>query len=303
VYRNPGIHIDRKTFDPERVSAVRHALMEHPLLQLPALIELGKRLGAAGSVRYHNASAEVGTSFTHAPETHKAKLSVAESLERIDQAEAWMALHNIQQDQQYRTLVDEVLDFVRPQIEPKDPGMTSRAGWIFVSSPRAVTPFHMDHENNFILQIHGTKTLYVWEPLDREVVPERSLELFHGAYSRELVIYKESLKPRAHVFHLVPGLGGYMPQTAPHAVENGPGVSVTLSVTYLTDATRRRALLHRANHLLRQRGISPTPVGKLRVVDAVKHAAFRTALTGARLVGRGPPAPRPYADTSNLVPV
>jgi hypothetical protein len=105
------------------------------------------------------------------------------------------------------------------------------------------------------------------------------------------------------VFHLVPGLGGYMPQTAPHAVENGPGVSVTLSVTYLTDATRRRALLHRANHLLRRRGISPTPVGKLPVVDAVKHAAFRTALTGARLVGRGPPAPRPYADASNLVPV
>ena len=37
---------------------------------------------------------------------------------------------------------------------------------IFVSSPGAVTPFHMDHEHNFILQIRGNKKLYTWDPMD-----------------------------------------------------------------------------------------------------------------------------------------
>ena len=115
------------------------------------------------------------------------------------------------------------------------------------------------------------------------MVTERSLELFHARSSRELVVYREDQQRRAHVFDLEPGLGGYMPQTAPHWVKNGPRVSVTLSVTYLTDATRRRALLHRGNHLIRSRGLRPAPVGESPVRDGVKLAALKSALGAARL--------------------
>jgi hypothetical protein len=302
MYRDPGLRIGTD-WQNRRITAVRHSLAEHPLLQLPAIVELGKRLGEAGSVRYHNAQAQFGTDFSTAPETHRAQASVSGTLDRIEKAEAWMALHNVQQDPRYRALVDEVLDFVRPQVEPHDPGMCSRAGWIFVSSPGAVTPYHMDHENNFILQIRGTKTLYVWDPLDREVVTERALELFHGKYSRELVTYQDGFQSRAHVFDLEPGMGGYMPQTSPHAVKNGPDVSITLSVTYLTRATRRRALLYRANDKLRSLGLAPSPIGTSAMRDGLKYAAFRTALSAARALGRGPPSPAAYASVSNVVPV
>ena len=139
-----------------------------------------------------------------------------------------MALHNVQNDPLYRTLVDEVLDYVQPRVDKKDPGMHDRAGWIFITSPNAVTPYHMDHEHNFILQVRGKKTLHVWEPLDREVVTERSLELFHAKHSRELVQYREEFQRRARVFDLEPGMGGYMPTTSPHWVKNGDGVSITV---------------------------------------------------------------------------
>ena len=48
--------------------------------------------------------------------------------------------------------------------------MLYRAGWIFVTSPHTITPFHMDKEHNFILQIKGNKRLYVWEPDDVETL-------------------------------------------------------------------------------------------------------------------------------------
>ena len=173
-----------------------------------------------------------------------------------------MSLLNVQADPIYRRLIDEILDEVRPIVERRDPGMCYRAGWIFVSSPGAVTPFHMDHEHNFILQIRGTKRLYTWDPFDREVVSERAQELFHDTHSRELVTWSEDFRARARVLDLEPGLGGYMPSTAPHMVENGPEPSITISFTYYTDATRAaRAALPRQRAAAPARPRRRTPVG------------------------------------------
>ncbi len=261
--------------------------MDHPLLQLDKLVELGMRLGEHG-IRYHNADASPGTNFEGAPETHKPKFTAAETLARIESASAWMALHYVEKDPIYRELVHDVLDAVKPRVERKDPHMHSYAGWIFITSPNAVTPYHMDHENNFILHVRGHKTLHVWEPLDRDVVTERSLELFHGKHSRDLVQYKEDLQPRAHVFELEPGMGGYMPSTAPHWVRNGANVSITISFTYYTDAILRTKLLYVANNKLRELGLRPQPIGKSRARDAMKLATMSTIKRTAEMVRKRP---------------
>lgn len=269
----PRIQID-PSFEPWQVQAVTHALTDHPLLQIDALVELGKRQQARKLVRTHSADATAATSFADAPQLHPNEKDAAATLGDIAQAKAWMSLLNVQADPVYRALIDEVLDEVRPIVDRKDPGMCYRAGWIFVSSPNAVTPFHMDHEHNFILQIRGTKKLYTWDPFDRVVVSERGQELFHDAHSRELVVWNDAWRERARVFELAPGLGGYMPSTSPHMVENGPEPSVTISFTYYTDATRERELLYRGNARLRRLGIEPTPIGSSPSRDRMKHAVL-----------------------------
>lgn len=276
----PRIQID-PSFEPWKVQAVTHALAEHPLLQIDALVELGKRQQARKLVRTHNAEATAGTSFADAPHLHPNQQDAATTLADIARAKAWMSLLNVQADPVYRALIDEVLDEVRPIVDRRDPGMCYRAGWIFVSSPDAVTPFHMDHEHNFILQIRGTKRLYTWDPFDRVVVSERGQELFHDQHSRELVVWNEAWRERARVFDLAPGLGGYMPSTTPHMVENGPEPSITISFTYYTDATRDRELLYRGNARLRRLGLDPTPVGSSPSRDKVKRAVL-TGFTSAK---------------------
>lgn len=268
-------------FDPWKIQTATHRLGDHPLLQIDALVELGKRLAARRLVRTHAADATAGTSFADAPTLHPNTKSAEQTLAGIAEARAWMSLLNVQADDVYRRLVDEVLDEARPQIESKDPGMCYRAGWIFVSSPGAVTPFHIDHEHNIILQIFGTKRLYTWDPFDREVVSERAQELFHDQHSRELVVWKEEFRKRARVFELAPGMGGYMPSTTPHMVENGPGPSITVSFTYYTDSTRRRELLYRGNARLRRLGLTPRPVGTSRSRDRAVAAAL-TGFTTAK---------------------
>lgn len=280
------IHLDPASFDPWKVQGLTHALADHPLLQIGALVELGKRQQERKLVRTHSADATAGTSFADAPNLHKNPKSAEQTLGDIAHARAWMSLLNVQADPIYRRLIDEILDEVRPITDRRDPGMCYRAGWIFVSSPGAVTPFHIDHEHNFILQIRGTKRLYTWDPFDREAVSERAQELFHDQHSRELVTWNEGLRSRARVFDLVPGMGGYMPSTTPHMVENGDGPSITISFTYYTDATRRRELLYRGNAKLRRLGIEPHPIDTSEQRDRVKHAVLVGYTSARNLVRR-----------------
>jgi hypothetical protein len=236
-------------------------------------------------VRTHSDQASAGSSFADAPRLHPNLKSAATTLADIAQAKAWMSLLNVQCDPLYRTLVDEVLDSVKPIVETRDPGMCYRAGWIFVTSPHAVTPFHMDHEHNFIVQISGKKKLYTWDPFDREVFPEEGLEQFHDHNSREKALWKDSFLERATLIELEPGIGGYMPSTTPHMVINGGEPSITMSFTYYTSSTRRRELLYRANAHLRRLSFAPTPVGRSAVRDAIKHAVL-SSYTAARVVVR-----------------
>lgn len=278
--------VDWQAFDPWLILPVKHRLAQHPLLQLPALIALGERLEAAGRVRSHSDTAAAGTSFSDAPRLHPNQKSAVATLADLENAGAWTSLLNIQTDDLYRTLVDDVLDELKPEVDRRDPGMSYRAGWIFMTSPGAITPFHIDREHNFIVQVAGRKRLYVWEPDDTEAVSEAARDLFHDSHSRELIRWRDELKARARVFDLVPGMGAYMPSTSPHLVENGPGPSITASFTYYTDGTRRNNLLHKLHNRMRDRGWSPPAVGLRPLRDSMVHALLATVLLAKRGVTR-----------------
>ena len=269
------IDVDWETFDPWRIQAVNHHLQDHPQLRLEALVALAQRLEAKGSVRTHSDSAKAGTPFNSAPDLFPNAASSVDTLRNLASAQAWMSLLNIQKDPLYRTLVRDVLDELQPGIEKHDPGMSYRGGWIFVTSPRAVTPFHFDTEHNFILQVQGRKRVYVWPHDDVEVASEHARDLFHLNHERYLLRWRDAFRERAHVFELQPGQGAYMPSTSPHMVENGDGPSITISFTYYTDSTRENARLHAGHGALRKLGLQPRPIGQSGLSDSLGGLLLR----------------------------
>lgn len=283
---NGLIDIDWAGFDPWRIGSIEHRLMDHRLMQPEQLVELGKRLEAQGRVRTHSNDVGAGTSFNNAPQLHPNRRSAAETLAQIRDAKAWMSLLNVQTDPTYRTLVDEVLDELKPGIDRVDPGMCYRGGWIFVTSPNTITPFHFDKEHNFIMQVSGRKRLYVWDHRDIIAATEQARDRFHAHHERDLLVWRDELRERAKVFHLEPGQGAYMPSTSPHMVENLDNPSITISFTYYTASTRRDSLLHRVHDQLRGLGVDLPAVGANRAIDAVLHAGCRTLSTAKRQVRR-----------------
>jgi hypothetical protein len=279
------IAFDATAFAPAHIQLVTHNLASHPLLQIEALRALAGRLPER-QVRFHATTASATTDFERAPEHHPHHLRVEEALADIESSGSWIALHNVQTDPAYKALLDEVLDDVNRAIASRDPGMFNRAFWIFMQSPHSVTPFHMDHENNFLLQIRGRKTARLWHP--HECLSEHALEVFHAEFHRGAVKYEEAYDTRARAVTLEPGGGAYMPSTGPHLVTNLDNVSITISMTYCTNATRRTETVNRANHALRRFGLSPRAAGRSPIRDAVKYRVFQAYFDG-RSILRGQP--------------
>ena len=276
---------DDKAFDPTRLLQVTHNLVSHPLLQLDALKALARRLPNK-QVRFHATTATAKSNFEHAPEEHRHHLGFDEAVDNMESSGSWIALHNAQTDPAYRALLDEALEDVRLRIETKDPGMFNRAMWIFMQSPNSVTPYHIDHENNFLMQIRGRKIARLWHPED--CLTDHALEVFHSEFHRKEVHYEDSYEKTAKVYTLEPGQGAYMPATAPHLVSNTDNVAITVSMTYCTAATRRIETINRGNHLLRRFGVTPPPVGQKRMRDALVYGMFRSYYD-ARSTLRGQP--------------
>ncbi|WP_333676363.1 cupin-like domain-containing protein [Dyella sp.] len=267
------IDLDWDTFDPWRIQPVRHRLSEHPLLQPDQLVALGKRFQGSTRLFTFNNDAGADANFDDVGRLYPNRKSAADTLQGINDAKAWMLLRHVQDDPTYRSLVDMAMDPIQPLIERKDPGMHYRAGWIFVASPHTTTPFHIDRNHGILLQVRGTKKVYVWDAEDTEVCSEHARDVFHARHDLGLVKWSEAFRERAHVFIVGPGMGVYMPITCPHMVETGDEPSITISFTYSTAATRRNAMRHVVNDLLSRKGITPVPVGKLPLLDTLTYAA------------------------------
>lgn len=284
----PVITMDWDRFNPWRIQSLTHNLSGHPLLQDEQLVALGKRCRGTNRWYAFSSRATAGTDFDDAASLCPSEKSAVDSLRDIGDASAWVLLRHIQADPLYRDLVALAIDPIKPLIERKDPGLYYRAGWIFCASPNTVTPFHIDRSHVLLLQISGTKTVYVWDPDDTVVVSDRARDCFHTSHDLSRTLWHEEFRQRAHVFRLKPGTGVYMPLTSPHMVETSAESSTTISFTYNTKATRHIAKVHVMREMLERIGMKLPALGESGVFD---QTAFIAASAMVACKGPGGHAP------------
>ncbi|HJV95330.1 MAG TPA: cupin domain-containing protein, partial [Albitalea sp.] len=276
-------------FTTQHVTALHHTFHQHPLMQLPQLAQLAGRLMASGQCRFMAPGATQASAL--ASVLHEASpdgRGIDEVFSHIERPGTWVALYNVETDPAYRAFLDEVMASVRSLLTGRQPGIFKVSGYVFISAPPSVTPFHIDRENNFWLQLCGRKTINVWDATDREVVAAKDVEDFVIFGSLDGVRLKDSVRSRSHEFQCGPGDGVYFPSTSPHMTQvlPGDGVCVSMGVVFYTQVTRRHARVHQVNHVLRRLGLSPRSPGESLRLDRLK-APFGYLLALARKGRRG----------------
>jgi hypothetical protein len=256
----------------------KHRLADEELLQVEALLRLAQRL-PEHQVGWHRADISMGTSFYEAQNLHPSELPLEQALKDIEVSGSYVLIRNPEKDPEYGEFLAPLWDEIEQLSDPLDPGMCYKGCFIFIASPGAVTPFHIDRVMNFHCQIIGRKTIYIWDPEDRTALPQDVLEhCVADPYSGYHPPFEESFKERATACPQAPGIGVHHPWAAPHAVNNGDEVSVSVAITFRSAASVRRAALLRANYSLRKRGMTPTPPGESRIKDFSKLLAFRSLM-------------------------
>jgi hypothetical protein len=144
---------------------------------------------------------------------------------------------------------------------------------IFLNSPKRTTAYHLDLESNFLLQVAGTKLVHVHDCTNRAVTPHEELENFCGG-DYNGAVFKPAQAEAAHFYQLTPGHGVHFPSTAPHWVENGEDISISININFdLISIHQRLKRVYSLNRLLRRTGVKPSPPGVSKLRDAVKTKA------------------------------
>lgn len=249
-----------------RSTALRHSLVDHPLLALDAIARLADRL-PPDQVRRERGNLPLDDrGYVDAGNGPP-----SQSILGIDGSGLRVSLREIQSDGEYRGLIDACLDEIASLLGTREGGMCRRAGYVFVSSPAATTPMHFDPEHSLLLQIAGQKTVYSVPRLVPETI-QRELDRYYDDAPCSFA----DMQQQADRFEIGPGEGVYLPSFVPHWVENREGVSISFSIPFYTRASTRAEYVNRINRRLRRLGLSPRPPGRSWASDTAKAALLRS---------------------------
>lgn len=251
-----------------------HNLSPHPLFHRTRLTELLKTIVEHHPDRLFFNVGRLGVDRGW-DDTTERRFSAQEAFEQIETAEAWIILRGVQIVPEYDRLLVQILREIHA-VSGRNLERDTK-NWnisIIISSPNRITPYHMDADCNYLLQLHGSKTAYVFDGRDRSVVTTRELEQFFLG-DINAAQYKEDTQAGAWRFELTPGAGVHIPVTFPHWVQNDNNVSISASINFCF-VDRTIADAHRINHYLRRLGINPRQPGQSEMADGVKKFAAKT---------------------------
>lgn len=263
---------------PEVPHKLDHDLGRHPLLELDALARLAEQLPAS-SIEYNFADLPLGIDGKPDP----TGIPIGDTIRRIEETGSWAALKNIEQVPAYRDLLHSLLAELKTTIEPRTGAMMKLQGFVFITSPGGVTPYHFDPEHNILLQVRGSKVMTQFPAGDPAYAPDEVHETYHVGGGRELT-WRDDLLAGGTEFPLQAGEALFVPVMAPHFVRNGAEPSVSLSITWRSEWSFAEADARAFNGVLRRWGLRPARPGRWPARNRTKALAWRV---WRKLLGHG----------------
>jgi len=267
----PEAHTQFAACYPHSPARLNHALLDHPLLTLDALADLAGAL-PADSIEYNPGALPIGIDPQAVP---KAAIGVVEAIRNVESAGCWVVLKRIEQIPAYARLLQGLLAELADIVTPRTGPMLQLEGFVFVSSPDAVTPFHFDPEHNILLQLRGSKTMTLFPGVDEAVFPDEVQEQFHlGQHHRNLP-WRDEFAALGQPITIAPGEAIHVPVKTPHWVQNGPAPSISLSLTWRSEWSYAEADARAFNRVLRKLGLRPARPAAYPARNRAKSFAWR----------------------------
>ncbi|MGH6855350.1 MAG: cupin-like domain-containing protein [Aestuariivirga sp.] len=258
---------------------LKHGLAGHPLFALPRLVELAKSL-PRDRIEYNSGQVAVGVKPEDVP---RIDMPAEQVIRSIETANAWMVIKYVNEDKEYRALLESFVEAANEAAGMKRGDYSDLQGFLFISSANATTPFHMDAEENILIQIKGDKFVRTFDNDDRALISEEAMEISPSKHRNQT--YEDWYESRATLHALKPGDAVHMPYMVPHWVSTGTSYSISMAMTWKTPEVLRLNKIRLMNGTLRRFGLAQKPPGTFPALDAAKvlaHDAFRAIVDPLR---------------------
>lgn len=225
-----------------------HRLHQSPLLSLGALAELIDayprqhysliHMGARGERRFWR-------------EGDLGRMKGADVIEWIAEGRMWLNLRRVDEvDARYGELLRAAYDAIAARAP--GPAMFNTSMGILISSPGAQVYYHCDLPGQALWQIHGQKRIRIYPPRAPFLTPDMLEDV--ALFGVEVDIpFEDWFDDFAVTLDLGPGEMAHWPLNAPHRVENGDMLNVSITSEHWSDEITRRHRVNVANGLLRHR--------------------------------------------------
>ena len=204
-------------------------------------------------------------------------------LAAVQEGRLWLNLRHANTHlAEFAALCDQIADEKERAFKTR---ILNRDLGLLISSPGARVFYHLDVPYSSLWQVRGRKQIWFY-PRSEPYVDPAWLERCVLGTAEGQMPFRPEWDNGAQSRFLLPGDMVTWAQNAPHRVDNGPMMNVSLSMEFMTPKARVRANLLHANGLLRQ-GIGvepglterrgPTMAAKLALAAAHKAMVARRA--------------------------
>lgn len=267
-----GIDFDKFDNTPFKFS---HKILNHPTLSIENLAKVLPRM-PKGHVKYSKGFDHVGGDFDNAENTHKNNLTLEETIENIKTSNSYIAVHSAEVDPSFKELYEDLIADAQTMMKLKGVGKKALVPkiFLFIASPGAYTPFHLDRHTTFLFQLRGKKEVAVFPQFNPKVVDPKQREAYADYSSYELT-WDDEMDQYAYKFDFSPGEGIHIPFIGGHYVKNGTDdVSISMSIIFRTKQSQRWLDAMGFNNRLRKHfakiGIQLKAVGTKGSMDRLK---------------------------------
>lgn len=194
----------------------------------------------------------------------------AELIDVIRNNQLWLNLRGIDKvDARFTKLFETFLAELNQDV----PGLGAYASkmGVLISGPSTRVDYHADLPGQSLWQVRGEKTVYLYPTAAPYISAEQLEDITYDGI--EKIAYDPAYDKGAIVQPLKPGEMLHWPLNAPHRVDNGPMMNVSVTTEYLTREIKSLNQMNLANGILRRHlGLRSTSRPTSGVVYRAKSA-------------------------------
>jgi hypothetical protein len=175
-------------------------------------------------------------------------------LRELPTAAAAIRAYNLEHTTEFRPLFDQLEPQVRELVGEREGGLAGVNLAAFFASAGAVTPAHPDRHHNLLLNVHGSKEVWIGHDPDARRHHVRAVDYLRRPQNGAATL------PPATAFVLQPGDGVYIPPYAFHWTTVLGDCATGFSIGFSTAATVRNSKVVDLDQRLRRLGLRPRPL-------------------------------------------